>query len=266
MSRRAFTLLIVGAVIGMVAIIAACIVVALTFASPRPTVEAQPGQDTFDLLRITDAEVEYLGLTASDSGHQPSTLATAATTVPTNWRDAKATPPECMFAGAQPARAVFPVWGTEDSSDPLWAEKSISGTQSFASSGTSMIWVTYRTFASDDAALEFLLEHNELVTACTEFTAAVFQGERHTTVTPLTVNTLQASNSGWVAETPQWVVPGYAEETAVDLQTWVLNVQRGEVVAKIVMLVPAEFEADAGPFFTEFAAVVAARMIARISE
>lgn len=257
--------MVVSAIVGVTAILVAGVVFVLSAIQPPETVTAEPGQETFEVLRLSDAEVSRLGLTASTTGLQPSTLATAVADIQVNWRDADGEPVECLFAGGYPAEAVFPVWGTEDDAVPLWRDKSVSGTQSLRTGDATIAWVTYRVFDGADAALEYLLEHDERVPACPQFTVTDFQRTTTTTVTPLAVESIPASNAGWIAETDDWVSAGSPESSAVDLQTWVLNIARGPVVARLVMLVPSD-EPNAESFFTELASVVNARLLARISE
>lgn len=265
MSSRAFVTLVVSAILGVTAIVVAGVVFVVSTMHPPATVTAEPGQETFELLRLTDGELSHLGLTASEAGVQPSTLATVVSDMQVDWRDASGQPDACLFTGGYPAQALFPVWGTEDESAPLWKDKSVSASQSLRLGDQSMAWVSYRVFRDADAALAYLLEHNEFVPECSEFTVTDFQRTTTTTVSPLLVDSIPASNSGWVAITEGWVSAGSPESAAVDLQTWVLNIARGPVVARLVMLLPAS-EPDAGPFFTELASVVSARLAARISE
>lgn len=255
---------VVGAAAVLIGGTATAAVVVGAASKPPPPAEAKPGQDIFEALRLTDSDVGYLGLSASDGGHTPSTLATAVTRVASDWRDIKGTPTECMFAGEPPGASVYPVWGTETATDPFWTEKTISATQTLSQDGISMINLTARTFVNEQGALDFLLAHNDAVPGCPSFTSAIFQGEVTTKLTPLLVNTLQVSNTGWVAETDGWVDVGMPATTAMDLQCWVLNLQHGNVVERMTMLVPADSEADAGPFFTELAGVVAAKLAATV--
>lgn len=265
LSRRVVVLLAIGGVAAVVGVVVGVSFVLQAVLAPPPPVEAKPGQAIFEALRLTDADVAYLGLKASTSGHTPSTLATAATRVASDWRDAKGTPDECMFAGPYPADSVYPVWGTETSADPLWKEKTVSATQTLTSAGQSFITLTSRTFVDDQAALDFLLGHNDAVPACPSFTVAVFQGQSTTTLTPLLVDTLQVSNTGWVANTAGWA--GTQVQVApVDVQCWVLNMQHGNTVERMTMLVTAEEEAQAGPFFTELASVVANKLAMTVKD
>jgi hypothetical protein len=259
LSRGAFVGIIVGASIGVLAIVVAGVLFATMLLAPPPTVAARPGQDTFEALRLTDGDVRHLGLSASEAGHTPSTLATAVTRVGSDWRDAKGAPAECMFTGGELGKAIYPAWGTETDSDPLWKQKVISASQSFSFEGDplSFVTLTSRTFDSEQDAVSFLLQHNDYVPACPTYTTSNFGNEYTTTVTALLMNTLEVSNSGWIAETADWVAVGQPVETAADLQSWVLTMQQGNVVQRLTMLVPADQEADAGPFFTELASVVA---------
>lgn len=262
LSRGAFVGIIIGVSAGLLAIVIAAVIVVVQIATPPPPVEAKPGQDVFEALRLTDSDVRYLGLTASDSGHTPSTLGTAVTRVGSDWRDAKGTPAECTFAGGELGRAVYPAWGTETDADPLWKKKVVSATQSLSaeSDGSSFVTVTSRTFDTEQDAVTFLLEHNDYVPACPSFTTTNFGVEYTTAITPLLIDTLEVSNSGWIAETANWVAVGQPAETAADIQTWVLTLQHGKVVQRVTMVVPAAQEAEAGPFFTELASVVARRL------
>ena len=264
-SRGAFIAIIASAATGFVAILVTAVVVALPILRPPQLIDAQPGQDVFDALRMTDRDVEYLGLNASEGGRTPSTLATAASAVANNWRDADGRPAECTFAGTYPGAAVFPVWGSEDETDPLWAERSVSATQTLSDEFGPFVWLTVRTFESDAAAVQYLLDHNQAVPGCPSFTINAFQREVETTLVPLMVDTLEASNTGWVAETRGWVEAGAPLESMIDLQTWVLNVQHGNVVERVVMVVAVGEEAEAGPYFTALAELVARKLVTTVA-
>lgn len=266
LSRGALIAIIAGASAGVLAIIVALVVVAVTFLRVPEPVTAEPGQDVFDALRLSDSDVAYLGLEAGNFGRTPSQLSTVVSQLTAAWVAAKGAPEECSFAGTFPGAAVLPIWGTETDTDPMWREKTVSAPQTLLLDGAPFITVSARTFADDSDAVSFLLDHNDAIPGCPSLTVTDFQADSVTTLTPLLMNSIGISNTGWVAETDDWIETGAPPETAVDLQTWVINLQRSNVVMRLTMVVPAEIEGDAGPFFTDLAGTVATKMNAVIAD
>lgn len=269
LSRGAFVAIIVATAVLFVALlIVGAIVVVMAVRAPAPgTVDASDSgasTDVFEALRLTDADLAGLQLEASAGGRTPAQLSTAVAALQTNWTSSRGEPAPCLFTGGDPGNAVAPVWGDETASDPLWTESTVSASQSVSSDGIPFITVASRQFVDEDAALDYLLEHNDRVPACAQYVSAIFQGEVTTTVVPLLVQSAGVSNTGWVAETADWVDPGYGPETATDLQFWVLNLQRGPIVTRVTMLVPAELEDPAGSLFTDLASVIGGKLITAV--
>lgn len=265
LSRGAFVAIIASTAVLFIGLVIVAVVVAATVVRssiPSPVHVSEPtaSADVFEALRLSDSDLAGLQLDASEGGRTPSQLSTAVAALQTNWTNSRGEPDPCLFTGGDPGTAVAPVWGDETAADPLWTESTVSASQSVSSDGVPFITVASRQFADEDAALDFLLQHNDRVPACTEYVSAIFQDQVTTTVGPLLVESAGVSNTGWVAETADWVEPGYGPETAIDLQFWVLNLQRGPIVTRVTMLVSAELEQPAGSLFTDLAGVIGTKM------
>ncbi len=241
MSRRVVALLIAipAAALALLGVLIALLVMVL---APPPPVEARPGQETFDAIRLTDADLALLGLSAGAGGKQPSTLATAALSAQSKWTAADGAPAECAFVGTWPGEAVFPLAGDESEATPLWREKVVSGTQTVFFEEFPIAWVTFRTFESAEAATEFLAGDRDRAAACPELTFRDYTNEFTVSVAGLDeIERIDLEHAGWVSTVADWVPPGQASATAEGAPTWVLDIARGPVVGR-VLLVAAESE------------------------
>jgi hypothetical protein len=211
--------------------------------SPPPPVEAGPGQETFDAIRLTDGDLRSLGLTAGSGGRQPSTLATAALSAESKWTGAAGAPGECAFAGSWPGEPVFPLAGDESEATPLWREKVVSGTQTVFADDRPIAWVTFRTFESAEAAAQFVADDRDRVAACSELTFRDYTNDFTVSVADLDeIRRVELEHGGWVSTIADWVEPGRLSAESQDAQTWVLDMARGPVVGRVV-LVAAESDA-----------------------
>lgn len=263
MSRRTVVALILGAVAVVVAV--ALVIVFVVRPGAPATDDAgtvTPGQQFFDLLRLTEEDVAPLGLIASDSGATASTLSDVAGALTAAWDAASADPQVCTFAGVLPAGSPIPLSGTESDADEFWSQQSVSGVQSLSTGGPAFVTIASRVFDGEQAALAFLLASGDAVEDCGFYTSDAAGQVATTILTPLVLETLGESNTGWVATTPGWT-PSDGEPPA-DLQTWTIDIQRGPVISRVTLLATQQDEAAAGPFLTDVASIVAGKLATAI--
>lgn len=236
MSRRVVAIF-VAVSIGALVLLGVLIALVVAVLSPPPPVDARPGQETFDAVRLTDQDLASLGLTAGSGGRQPSTLATAALSAASKWTGAEGAPGECAFVGSWPGEPVFPLTGEETDATPLWREKVVSGTQTIFADEFPIAWVTFRTFESADAATEFVSGDRDRVAGCTELTFRDYDNDFTVSVGPLDeIRRVGLDHAGWVSTIADWTEPGQISAAAEDAQTWVVDIARGPVVGRLVLV------------------------------
>lgn len=244
MSRRVIAV-IVAVTASVLVLLGVLIGLVVAVLSPPPPVEARPGQETFDAIRLTDGDLASLGLTAGSGGRQPSTLATAALSAASKWTGAEGAPAECAFVGTWPGEPVFPLAGDETDATPLWREKVVSGTQTLFVDERAIAWVTFRTFESAEAATEFVAGDRDRVAACSEMTFRDYTNDFTVSVAGLDeIRRVGLDHAGWVSTVADWIEPGRELTEAQSAQTWVLDIARGPVVGRVV-LIAAESEQKA---------------------